>query len=417
MRLRIALRKLRHSALAISPEDEAELLRQCKTVQALGLADFEQLSRSSGGRLSATALQRLALELTNALAPPISPATVLCHDRAVNMLLRTGLPDLDWLLGGGLATGEVTEIIGGPGAGKTQLCLLACAARVALPDGGGVLYLDTGGSFRPERVYRLAQQLSASSSSSHGGGGHSERERSSGCRARLDERVLAKPVSCLSDLVHALEALDCELQDAAATDAATDDAASSASNAARNDAESAPPPPPPPPPPPLAARAWLRSLRLLVVDSIFGALVAEHTAESKTAAGGQQARLQVLLRGLAVRHGLAVLVTNGVSTASTAAAAMASVGGASGGAAFGGQPEPRATFGQTWHHTAQTRLLLRAVPTVHVHDAATAIVQCVKSPWTLRPLVLPIGAEGTGTAVRIHFKSRPEIAAERADAP
>ena len=36
----------------------------------------------------------------------------------IDALLPTGLRDVDWLLGGGLATGEVTEIFGAAGVGK-----------------------------------------------------------------------------------------------------------------------------------------------------------------------------------------------------------------------------------------------------------------------------------------------------------
>ena len=62
-----------------------------------------------------------------------------------------------------------------------------------------------------------------------------------------------------------------------------------------------------------ARRRWLRELRLLVVDSAFGALLAEHSGETKSAGGAQQARLAALLRELASRHRLAVLITNASS--------------------------------------------------------------------------------------------------------
>lgn len=71
--------------------------------------------------------------------------------------------EIDELLGNGIALGIVTEIAGGPGTGKTQLCM-QLAVNVALPACyGGVqgqtIYIDTEGSFSPERCYSMATAL------------------------------------------------------------------------------------------------------------------------------------------------------------------------------------------------------------------------------------------------------------------
>lgn len=70
---------------------------------------------------------------------------------------------LDKLLGGGLAKGEVTEVCGLPGAGKTQLCMQLCVdARLPLAFGGVAgesVYIDTEGSFSPDRTYSMAKSL------------------------------------------------------------------------------------------------------------------------------------------------------------------------------------------------------------------------------------------------------------------
>ncbi|XP_071369430.1 LOW QUALITY PROTEIN: DNA repair protein RAD51 homolog 3 [Centroberyx affinis] len=67
---------------------------------------------------------------------------------------------LDAALGGGLPVGKTTEICGGPGAGKTQLCL-QLAVDVQIPEcfgglGGQVLFLDSEGSFVVQRAVDLA---------------------------------------------------------------------------------------------------------------------------------------------------------------------------------------------------------------------------------------------------------------------
>ncbi len=75
--------------------------------------------------------------------------------------LSTGSSGLDRLLGGGLEAGYVTEVAGEFGAGKTQLCH-QLAVMVQLPrEKGGLsgkaLYIDTEGTFRPERVLSVAR--------------------------------------------------------------------------------------------------------------------------------------------------------------------------------------------------------------------------------------------------------------------
>lgn len=56
------------------------------------------------------------------------------------------------MLGGGIASGMITDIFGPGGSGKTQL-----AMQISLNSlqGGTVLYLDATGGFRPERMLQL----------------------------------------------------------------------------------------------------------------------------------------------------------------------------------------------------------------------------------------------------------------------
>jgi len=49
--------------------------------------------------------------------------------------------------------GALTAIYGGPGTGKTCLCLMACVEAAA--DGGKIVYIDTESSFSVERVKQL----------------------------------------------------------------------------------------------------------------------------------------------------------------------------------------------------------------------------------------------------------------------
>ena len=75
----------------------------------------------------------------------------------------TGSMSLNKLLGGGIETQALTEFIGEFGSGKTQACLMF-SVMVQLPPekgglGGKVVYIDTEGTFIPERVFQIASSL------------------------------------------------------------------------------------------------------------------------------------------------------------------------------------------------------------------------------------------------------------------
>lgn len=68
---------------------------------------------------------------------------------------------IDELLGGGIETGGMTEIFGEYRTGKTQICHQLCI-NVQLPKSeggldGNALYIDTEGTFRPERLIQMAE--------------------------------------------------------------------------------------------------------------------------------------------------------------------------------------------------------------------------------------------------------------------
>eukprot|EP00198_Chlamydomonas_reinhardtii_P002652 XP_001691988.1 RecA-like protein [Chlamydomonas reinhardtii] len=83
-------------------------------------------------------------------------------------LLTTGSNTIDGLLAGGLRQGMVVEVAGETASGKTQLCLLAAAA--AALQGHEVMFVDTTGSFKPDRVVQLAEGLVTGGSGSAAAG-------------------------------------------------------------------------------------------------------------------------------------------------------------------------------------------------------------------------------------------------------
>nr|CAG4648041.1 EOG090X0906 [Moina brachiata]SVE93108.1 EOG090X0906 [Moina brachiata] len=104
---------------------------------------------------------------TSKLVPMgFTTATEYHQKRAEIIQISTGSKELDKLLGGGIETGSITEIFGEFRTGKTQLCLtLAVTCQLPIDHGGGegkCLYIDTEGTFRPERTdYSGRGELSA----------------------------------------------------------------------------------------------------------------------------------------------------------------------------------------------------------------------------------------------------------------
>ena len=75
--------------------------------------------------------------------------------------ITTGTNCLDTLFEGGIETQALTEVYGEFGCGKTQFCHTMCImVQKSKEEGGlsgGVLYVDTEGTFRPERIVSIAK--------------------------------------------------------------------------------------------------------------------------------------------------------------------------------------------------------------------------------------------------------------------
>jgi len=72
-------------------------------------------------------------------------------------MISTGLLKLDNFLSGGIPNGIIVDIFGGNGTGKTQLLLQLSINSIK--NGGNVLYLDTTGGFRPERILEIQKKF------------------------------------------------------------------------------------------------------------------------------------------------------------------------------------------------------------------------------------------------------------------
>lgn len=95
------------------------------------------------------------------LEPDFVSASALLTRRKNIARISTGSKNVDDLLGGGIETWAITEFYGEFGAGKSQICH-TLSVMVQQPAsqggvGGSAIYIDTEGTFRPERVAEIAQ--------------------------------------------------------------------------------------------------------------------------------------------------------------------------------------------------------------------------------------------------------------------
>jgi DNA repair protein RadA len=107
-------------------------------------------------------LAHRTLSETGVIDKEFIPAAEELERRAKMVRCSTGSKNVDGLLDGGIETQAITEFFGEFGSGKSQLChTLSVLAQLPHDQGGlegAVIYIDTEGTFRPERVKQIAEQ-------------------------------------------------------------------------------------------------------------------------------------------------------------------------------------------------------------------------------------------------------------------
>ena len=76
-------------------------------------------------------------------------------DEAAVSRVSTGIPDLDEVLGGGVAKGRIIEVFGPESAGKTTLALTLASALAADDPSKSVVYIDAEHAVSPDQIRRL----------------------------------------------------------------------------------------------------------------------------------------------------------------------------------------------------------------------------------------------------------------------
>jgi len=128
------------------------------TVESVAMTPKKELMEKTGiGDETATGLLQKVRE---SVGLGFMTALELYDERQRAQRITTGIKNLDKLLGGGIETQAITEFIGEYGAGKSQICMQLCVTVQQPPEqgglGGAVLFLDTEGTFSPQRISDIA---------------------------------------------------------------------------------------------------------------------------------------------------------------------------------------------------------------------------------------------------------------------
>ncbi|KAF9567455.1 recombinase rad51 [Mortierella alpina] len=130
------------------------------TVESIAFTPKKALLTIKG--ISEAKADKIIAEASKLVPMGFTTATDFHQRRSGMIQITTGSGELDKLLGGGIETGSITELFGEFRTGKSQLChMLAVTCQLPLAMNGGegkCLYIDTEGTFRPERLLAIAER-------------------------------------------------------------------------------------------------------------------------------------------------------------------------------------------------------------------------------------------------------------------
>jgi DNA repair protein RAD51 len=155
------------------------------TLESVAHSTIRKLSEVRG--LSEAKVVKLK-EIVKTMVPmDFKTAADALEDRKSLVTLTTGSVELDKLLEGGIETGSLTEVFGEFRTGKTQLCHTLCVTcQMPISEGGAegkvrnvlwccltaflslrlmcrrsvqAIYIDTEGTFRPNRLQAIAERF------------------------------------------------------------------------------------------------------------------------------------------------------------------------------------------------------------------------------------------------------------------
>jgi len=130
------------------------------SIESLAVATAFEISEATG--IGYDVALRISQAARNLVKIDLVTADEVLKRRQQAQKITTGSKSLDALLGGGIETQAITELVGEFGTGKTQLCHTLCVTVQLPKDKGGLeagaLFIDTEGTFRPERIVQIAKK-------------------------------------------------------------------------------------------------------------------------------------------------------------------------------------------------------------------------------------------------------------------
>merc|ERR1719354_933477 len=130
------------------------------SVEALAYAPKKELVSVKG--ISEAKADKILGEAAKLVPMGFTTATEFHQRRAEIIQVSTGSKELDKLLQGGIETGSITEMFGEFRSGKSRVCHQLCVTCQLPVDCGGAegkaMYIDTEGTFRPERLLAVAER-------------------------------------------------------------------------------------------------------------------------------------------------------------------------------------------------------------------------------------------------------------------
>ncbi|PVU90330.1 hypothetical protein BB561_004919 [Smittium simulii] len=131
------------------------------TMKAIQMATKRSLCKIKG--LSEAKVDKLKDIVLGLLGGGFVTAAQYSEIRLCVINVSTGSKEFDKLLGGGIQTMSITEAFGEFRTGKTQIAHTLCVtAQLPLHMGGGngkAAYIDTEGTFRPDRIRSIAERF------------------------------------------------------------------------------------------------------------------------------------------------------------------------------------------------------------------------------------------------------------------
>lgn len=130
------------------------------TVESIAYAPKKKVLEVKG--ISDNKAEKIMTECAKLVPMGFTSAVAYHEARKEIIMITTGSREVDKLLAGGMETGSITELFGEFRTGKTQLCHTLCVTcQLPISQGGAegmALYIDTEGTFRPERLVAVAER-------------------------------------------------------------------------------------------------------------------------------------------------------------------------------------------------------------------------------------------------------------------